>query len=297
MYEPDMSHRGDVDSEPPRVSSKMQTSWFDAVTSFLMAVLLMLSSVVGVLFLLWMLLPQDEVVLTEPVAEITRVSRGGGSIVAAPFDTPADQEVVALVTEDLETSVQSLVAAAKQVAMNEPATEPAEGDTAGASDKIGSGGPDDTSGDIVPRFERWQIDWKANDLSEYAKQLDHFQIELGVIGGGRAGVDLVNQFSLNPQSRYLADSEEEKRLYFVWTHRSPLQRFEERLLAQAGVSTHDRHVLKLIPEDLETHLATLEHRHAVKAGHESVGEIARTVFECVPAKRYFEFRVVSQRYR
>ncbi|MEP1644061.1 MAG: hypothetical protein ABJK10_07745, partial [Rhodopirellula bahusiensis] len=64
MYEPDMSHRGDVDSEPPRVSSKMQTSWFDAVTSFLMAVLLMLSSVVGVLFLLWMLLPQDEVVLT-----------------------------------------------------------------------------------------------------------------------------------------------------------------------------------------------------------------------------------------
>lgn len=281
-------------------SSSMRTSWFDAVTSFLMAVLLMLTSMVGVLFLLWVLLPEDELVLTEPVTEITRVSVGGSATVDSPFDVPTKQETVDFRTTDLETSVQSLVSAAEQMAVDEPTlktVDPAGDDGSGT---IGRNGPDqsgDADADIIPRFKRWQIDWKANDLNEYARQLDHFGIELGVVGGTRPGVDLVNEFASNPRARYLERSDDEKRLYFLWTRPSPLQRFEERLLMQAGVSTRDRQILKLIPEELEMQLATLELRHAVSKGHDSVDQIARTVFECVSKGSGYEFRVVSQRYR
>ncbi|WDQ16749.1 hypothetical protein [Rhodopirellula sp. P2] len=281
-------------------ASSMRTSWFDAVTSLLMAVLLMLTSVVSVLFLLWVLLPEDDVVLTEPVAEITRVSVGGSAIVDSSFDVPTDQETVALRTTDLKASVRSLVSAAEQVALTEPTMDSMAPSGDADSGTIGRSGPDETGdsdANIIPRFKRWQIDWKANDLNEYAAQLDHFGIELGVVGGTRPGVDLVNQFASNPQIRCLDDSSEEKRLYFLWTRPSPLQRFEERLLMQAGVSTLGRHVLKLIPEELEVQLATLELRHAVSKGHDSVDEIARTVFQCVSESGGFELRVVSQRYR
>ncbi|KLU06094.1 putative transmembrane protein [Rhodopirellula islandica] len=281
-------------------SAAMRTSWFDAVTSFLMAVLLMLTSMVGVLFLLWVLLPEDDVVLTEPVAEITRVSVGGSAIVDSTFVVPTDQETVAFRTTDLKASVRSLVSAAEQIAMTEPkmdSMDPSADDGSGTTGRSGLDETGDADADIIPRFKRWQIDWRANDLKEYARQLDHLGIELGVVGGTRPGVDLVNQFSSNPQARYLDDSSEEKRLYFLWTRPSPLQRFEERLLIQAGVSTRDRQILKLIPGELEVQLATLELRHAVKAGHDSVDEIANTVFECVSKSGGFELRVVSQRYR
>ncbi|CAD77518.1 MAG TPA: hypothetical protein DDX19_18015 [Rhodopirellula baltica] len=287
-------------SSSERGASSMQTSWFDAVTSLLMAVLLMLTSLVGVLFLLWVLLPEDEIVLNEPVAEITRVSAGGTATVESPFVVPTDQETVDFRTTDLTTSVQSLVSAAEQVTLTESAMNSMvpSGDT--ESGTIGRSGPDETGdsdADIIPRFKRWQIEWKANDLNEYAAQLDHFGIELGVFGGARPGVDLVNQFASNPQVRYLDDPSEEKRLYFLWTRPSPLQRFEERLLMQAGISTRDRQILKLIPEALEAQLATVELRHAVSKGHDSVEEIARTVFDCVSKSGGYEFRVVSQRYR
>ncbi|MFG0267414.1 MAG: hypothetical protein ACF8AM_20030 [Rhodopirellula sp. JB055] len=278
----------------------MRTSWFDAVTSFLMAVLLMLTSVVGVLFLLWVLLPEDEIVLTEPVTEITSVSVGGTATVASPFDVPTKQETVDFHTTDLAASVQSLVSAAEQMAIAEPTSDsmaPSGNDGSGTIGRTGSDKSGDADADIIPRFKRWQIEWKANDLNEYARQLDHFGIELGVVGGTRPGVDLVNEFASNPSARYLERSDDEKRLYFLWTRPSPLQRLEERLLMQAGVTTRDRQVLKLIPEELEVQLATLELRHAVSKGHDSVDEIAKTVFECVSKSIGYEFRVVSQRYR
>ena len=35
---------------------------------------------------------------------------------------------------------------------------------------------------IIPRFERWQLEFSAKGLQNYAKQLDHFGFELGMIG-------------------------------------------------------------------------------------------------------------------
>lgn len=145
-------------SSPDRASS-MRTSWFDAVTSFLMAVLLMLTSVVGVLFLLWVLLPEDEIVLTEPVTEITSVSVGGTATVASPFDVPTKQETVDFHTTDLAASVQSLVSAAEQMAIAEPTSDsmaPSGNDGSGTIGRTGSDKSGDADADIIPRFKRWQ---------------------------------------------------------------------------------------------------------------------------------------------
>ena len=56
-------------------------------------------------------------------------------------------------------------------------------------------------------------------------------------------------------------------------------------------------MLKFIPKDLENQLAVIELDYAKSKGHQSVTEIAKTVFENNPDGNGYKFEVISQRYR
>ena len=140
-------------------------------------------------------------------------------------------------------------------------------------------------------------DFVGNDVRTYAQQLDFYQIELGVVGGAIQGVDLVNQLSTQPVARRIVDTASEKRLYFIWTHPTPLARFDRLLLSRAGVRLEERQMLKFVPFDLENHLAKIELEYAVSSGYQSVTAIAKTIFESKPAGGQYRFEVIDQRYR
>ncbi len=54
----------------------------------------------------------------------------------------------------------------------------------------------------VPRSQRWLLNLAARDLDEYAKMLDHFRIELGVIGRpGVVGIEYAVNFSTTPSQK------------------------------------------------------------------------------------------------
>ncbi|WP_230253226.1 hypothetical protein [Rhodopirellula halodulae] len=283
----------------------MRTSWFDAVSSLFLTLTLMLSALVGVLFLLWCLLPDEVQRQSEPVAKVRMVRATSGIRIDQPFDTPSQEEVDALKPLDLQTALDSVVAVARLPGLTESLDPNSLDPKVGASGlegraPVGSAGPDLLSGETeasVPRHERWQIDWQAKDLGEYARQLGHFEIELGVIGGDQHGMDLAKGFASSVRARRLSDPSQEGRLYFMWTHASPLKEFEHRLLNQAGISTNGRFVLKFIPPALEAELAKLELEFARDAGHDSVEEIEKTVFVSIATANGFEFRVVAQRYQ
>ena len=75
--------------------------------------------------------------------------------------------------------------------------------------------------------------------------------------------------------------------------------FDRQLLQKSSISlSNNRQMLKFIPKDLENiTLANLEIQYARSKGHESVTEIAKTVFLCQAAGSGYEFVVTSQRYR
>ena len=58
-----------------------------------------------------------------------------------------------------------------------------------------------------------------------------------------------------------------------------------------------RTTLKFIPKDLEAKLATIELTYAREKGHDTVKEIAKTVFKSASSGGKYEFEVTSQRYR
>ena len=158
-------------------------------------------------------------------------------------------------------------------------------------------GPLGEGEDIIPRFERWQLNFSARNLRGYAQQLDFYKIELAAIGGSIQGVDIANNLAAAPRQRRVVDTASEQRLYFMWTSPSPLMEFDRQLLTQAGIQLQDRSMLKFIPPELENLLAKIELDYATQNGHPSVTQIAKTIFESKATSGGYEFSVIDQRYR
>lgn len=271
----------------------MKASWFDAVTSFFTACILMLAGLVFVLGVIW-LTGDDPATELEPGPVIRMVSQSGGPRVPAEFDTPTEHETRDLIPKNVESTLQAVTNLAGTVA----STMAAHGSQlANGNDR--QAGPDTPAegdgAELVPPHERWSIILEARNQSEYASQLDHFGIELGVIGKVQ-GVDVVGQLtSARPRHRRVP-SESETRLYFMWTDQRDLQTFEQRLLRKANVATEGRTVLRFVPNDLEQELRRLETQYANDHGILSIKRIRQTTFQSVLRGADYQFIVVDQQY-
>lgn len=279
---------------------KLRTSPFDAVTSFFMAVILFLGVFVFMLFVIWLTMRMPERVKPiEPIIENAAGRADNAEGFERDFEPPGAEEVEELMEPTLQDTIEAVTEAVSSVAasldtMNTNATASTSGTGKGDSRPPG---PEGEGEDIVPRFERWQLNFTSKGLKPYAQQLDFYKIELGSLGGGVQGVDYATNLATRPKSRHNNDSKGEKRLYFMWATASPLKQFDIQLLTQAGINTGGRQILKFIPKDLENRLARTELDYAISKGHKSVTEIAKTVFMSKPAGSGYAFEVTEQRYR
>ncbi|MEM7316116.1 MAG: hypothetical protein AAF497_23525 [Planctomycetota bacterium] len=298
--DPNSSHKphDHVLTAPPCEENRaFRVSWFDSVTSSLMALMIFVATFVGMLLIVWLIdsEPTDELVQQHQVRSVSIHYPKG---LEHDFLDPGAVEVEQLLdssVEDLLMAVSdsaSLVAGA-WVTSSTHQNIPTEGEN-GLGDSRKSVSP---TGDIegLPAFQRWQLNFSARDLRSYARQLDHFGIELGVVGGQVQGVDYVRDLSSVLTTRR-DSSETEQRLYFMWNQPGPLMHYDRRLLSRAGVELPGREVLKFISPELENRLTQIELEYARSVGRDSLSDIAKTVFESYPAGDGYQFKVIAQRY-
>lgn len=244
--------------------------------------------------------------LTSTVESITvKGSNGLGGdtqAVVGDVEPPGQDEAEALATPSLSDSLATITDAASSVLASSEDSEVKSKDFGNGEIGTSHGHPGGTlngrlgeDADIVARFERWELQFLAKDVNEYAAQLDFYKIELGCVGKAKL-VDYASRFSqaLNKRSGKGSD---EKRLYFMWRQEGPLVAFDRQLLGQAGVETQGRQLLKFIPSELEDQLYLTEMKYASGQGHTKVREIAKTVFESRVVASGYEFVVIDQRYR
>ncbi len=281
----------------------LKTQKVDIVSSLLLSLLYIVGLVVFLLFVLWLTenftwKAGDLTVLTENVAGRGDHAEG----FERDIEPPGAEEVEELAEPTLAETLEAVTEAATSVAASVDAID---SDSTASVSGTGRGdsrppGPLGEGDDIIPRFERWELKFQAKGLKQYAQQLDFYKIELACIGGGVPTVDYAFNLSTAPQKRSGTSAEENKlaRLYFMWRTESPLKQYDQQLLEQAGVRTSGRQILKFIPKDLENQLAHIELDYAKSKGHNSVKEIAKTIFESrASASGGFEFVVIEQRYR
>lgn len=278
---------------------ELVVSKFDKVSSLLLAAAMFVGILVGLLFLLWLTSGKPKPPTIYP--DIPEIAAGRGENAEGferDFEPPGAEEVEDLMEPTVEDTLQAVTDAVSSVpasfeAVDSNASATTAGNGQGDSRPPGPMGEGD---DIIPRFERWKLKFAAKNLKAYASQLDYYEIELAAVGGQIQGVDYATNVSAAPRTRR-GQSSEEERLYFMWTTPGPLMQYDRQLLQSAGVQLPGRQMLKFIPKNLENMLAAIELEFAKSKGHNSVTEIAQTIFESRPADGAYRFEVIDQKYR
>ncbi|NNE01150.1 MAG: hypothetical protein HKN47_27865 [Pirellulaceae bacterium] len=287
------------DDDRTAAREKLRISQFDVVTSILMALILFLGAFVLMLLIVWLLSGKPRPLALAPLIENPAGRADNAEGFERDFEPPGAEEVEELQEPTLADTIEAVTDAVSTVAASLTTA-----DTAATASTSGTGkgdsrppGPEGEGDDIIPRFERWQLNFSANNIRSYASQLDFYKIELGAFGGGVQGIDYAFSLSSSPKKRHNATPKEEKRIYFSWKTATPLMQYDRQLLQQAGVQLPGRNMVRFIPPELENLLAHTELEYAKEKGYQSVTQIAKTIFESKSSGSGYAFEVIEQRYR
>ncbi len=286
----------------PQTATALRASRYDQVAAMLVSTLLVMGTVTAlmtmVLFADRLFLPAPE---PPPVTVLEDVGGGGSGTVLGSeqqFEEPNSTEAppssgVQLPIEQELQAVAALVAAKApdfDAIYGSPTLGAGEGTGTGDGRGKGPGGPGTSDG--IPAYERWEIRMSAENLDEYAKQLDFFKVELAVAGGGSPTVEYISNLSSAKPTVRVSDPKDEHRLRFL--HRSGELRAGDRQLAsKAGVKTEGRVVFQFYNDATYRSLLALE---ATKKGNRRIKEVRKTVFGVRGTRGQYEFYVIDQEY-
>lgn len=135
----------------------------------------------------------------------------------------------------------------------------------------------------------WEIRFpKGQTVEAYAKQLDHFGIELAVVLP--EGMLLyVSRLSADKPLTRTGKAANETRFYLTWRG-GELSLADLELLHRAGVEARNRVLLKLLPPELEKQLTQLERQ----AAGPRADRVRKTRFDIRPSDGSYQFVVVEQ---
>ena len=288
----------------PRQAVELKVSRFESVTSLLLALMLLLGCFAMLLLAIWLLSNEPHQHSPErPLPTLGSSAAPGKS--QRDFLPPSPDEIVKLQEPTLEEAiVQISKVAASAAASTDHLLASRQSD--GGNDGLDDGRHWDRDGvskdrgpkhDFVPEHARWEIAFNAKSKQDYARQLDHFSIELAAFGGGKAGIDTATSLASNPTAGHIGDPSTENRLYFSWKRQNPLLQYDRQLLAAAGIDTEGREIIRFIDDSLRQKLLSMEQLACEEAGKAFPQSIRKTYFECVSVSGKYQFRIVEQRYQ
>ena len=154
---------------------------------------------------------------------------------------------------------------------------------------IGFGGG---KGRGFPREMRWFVKFVERGTTEdYAAQLDFFGIELGALMPDGKLILVSKLTAGKPTARTVNNGQEEKRLYFTWKG-GERKRLDLQIFQKAGITADNALLMHFYPADTENQLAIIERDYRKKKAE----EIRKTYFAVRAAKQGFEFTITSQTY-
>ena len=283
-----VSH-GTVSSPPTGARYRLGVSRYDRASSMLIALLILLGVAVFLLLVVFLTSHVFVSQIAVPV-ELMDIGDSDGPLGGDnKLEGPMDEEI-----ELPEPSVQDTLAAVADAV----ALQAAILDNPALSDHLSAGrggdgrglGSGSGKGSGVAR--RWEVRFDGGgSLEAYARQLDHFKIELGVLMPNNRVIYVSRLSGTAPQTRE-GPADQEKRYYLTWRS-GELMAADRELLDRAGVDSQDKIIMKFVPPQLEAQLQQMER---TRAGADA-NRIRRTRFRILPEGAGFKFDILDQSYR
>lgn len=297
------TQRTDEHAEAPPLP-EMKVTPYDRVSSFMMALVAGLAMCVFCVLTYWWAHRPPPPLDLVPL-EMLEVS--GGFEDGNPEDTwelesPDPEEPNASLVDEVTEEVSVEEVLDNVVELSDQATQQLEQVTGAASQSTGKKGSASGSGGRplgmgpgmggVPREQRWFVRFsQGRSIDEYAKQLDFFGIELGVLQP-QGELIYVSGFSGTPKKRVAKTGKDEQRLYMTW-QTGERQKSDAELLRKVGVPVSRQSVIfHFYPKQTEQLLAKLEFDYRKKPPQ----EIRRTFFLVQKKGNGYVFDVTRQTY-
>ena len=277
----------------------LKFSSFDTTSSMLMAAALaVFCAVIWAFSLFWATLPPKQPDLVP--MELVRIGGGvqdGDPNETLDIETPEEttteiqqqeevKEEVVLLTEVADLAAERL----QEIQVEQTSTAELNGSATGTGTKLPLGFGPGNGGGVAAEL-RWLIRFAdGSSLTEYAKQLDFFGIELGAImPDGRLAY--LSGMAGTPKVRYGTSGKDEKRLYMKWEG-GERRKADEKLFQKAGITVGKNVIFHFYPQKTEQLLVTMEANFAKR----NLREIRRTYFVVNTKGAGYEFQVTRQMY-
>ena len=285
-----------VSPPKPKLSVQTKTSQFDNLNAWLVALILVFGFLFAVLFLIWF----------TSVFDFSRRVAGPVAVANDPGDSKpdgvADDALEPGVEEFPEVEVPQLAnaleAVTDAVSSVRASLEKRSGDAAvmGAGRGYGSreGGPGSGGGGI-PEYKRWIINYEADDINEYARQLSFFNIDIGVAHQVKVDIWRVRDAGGGSQIIKTNRETEEKSLQF--THeKASMRRWDAELCKRAGVDLSNTSQFQFYPESTRVIIRQVEASALAEEGQE-LKQVKNTILKVVPGGNGYEYIVEDILYR
>ena len=289
--------------QPTEHETQLRVSAYDNVASMLIALLIMVGFFVLLMFIVWL---TGRLMFSQTPIPVELLEYAGRGDHAAGFERDMEEPGMEEMEELNEPQIEATLEAVTDLVTSQAAAFDAVEISAAASSKgsgMGDSRPPGPLGegveDVIPPWERWEIRFSTTGIDIYARQLDHFEIELGAAGGGSPKVDYAYNLANKPRpAKKVGNPEDEKRIYMSWQKAGgQMAVFDRQLVGNAGIKTYRRMILQFYPKKTETLLYSLEVQEARKAGHTDPREFLKTIFGVRAAGRGYQFFVIDQYFR
>jgi hypothetical protein len=299
-----------VASPAPAVPTVMGETRLDRVSSLLMSLVIGMAFTVGLLWLIYLTNKAYNTKITADIqiVEVVGGPGGGGIPEGAPNESAPDSppgefnptgEVE--VSDFQEPSFQQVNTTALDMSApvndsdsvaevdisspNATSASPRPSRVPTGRVGLGTGGYGDGG---VRREQRWSVVYNPGQtLDEYARQLDAFGVEIGVIKNN--SMLYVSKFSSgSPVTRY-GQHATDTRLFFVWQSNTR-KGSDVELLRRANVDVGESPIFHFYPKAIEDRLAQYEARYR---GRQPI-EIKATRFSVVSRGGSYDFAVLAQ---
>lgn len=284
----------------PREATKyrLRVNAYDRVSSWLVSLLIISSLTVAGLLIVYFTRQLIVAARAIPVTPVEPLRQPGDAVMGLKQDPepPGIEEAPDLLEPELQDTLTAVVDAVERrtallsdVSIDMGEGTASRGQSMGDNRRAGTGGTGEGTGEREPERE---IRFEPENLDQYAKFLDFFKIELGVLGRDNRIHYAYNLSHEVPDVR-VGEPADEQRLYM----NSALGRFaplDRQLATRAGIVDRGRIILQFYPPETQAILYDLERQ---QAGGRAPEEIRRTVFRVIRKKDQFEFRVEEQSYR
>lgn len=277
---------------------------YDTVRSFMIAIVVALLMGVAYLFILY--LSQLEPAVEDRVA-LELIEIPGGALDGDPnetlkVDSPEPPTQDAALTDidsevtEMEETLDNVIDVADQATSQAPQqfevnqeNTGKKGSAAGTGRRaLGSGG----DGAGLPREQRWFVRFSdSGTIDTYARQLDFFKIQFGLLTPDGRLVYVWNFSQPKPETRTVNTGQNEKRLYMTWQG-GGRKTADVQLFQKAGIDARVGTIFHFYPANVEQMLARLELGYR----NRPVEQIRRTYFVVEQEGDGYKFVVTRQTY-